>query len=322
MDADALRDAGYTLYRIDGGDNRYYYTVQNGQVLYYVSVTSLIKSTTPTSPGLIGWMLNTPNHDYERDSAAAYGTLFHIEASKLLINRTYDLDAAGDVVDEYTNQVGYREKAGQWIAKLHKDMLALAAWMQDYKVKALAVECVLAHPDGYAGAVDLLCKMTVTDKVKGYHGEVYKSGPRKGQQKETTKEFTQEITAIVDFKTGAHFYDSHEIQLDLYKRMVEHTWDDISVDRLYNWKPKAWRSAPGYDLKDQTGTPAQLKTDTLVKLWRIDNPEPKPSQGPVAKGVIDLDQPLDDNFSTQSLEELLMELEQDGQTQTNQTDLF
>jgi hypothetical protein len=107
-------------------------------------------------------------------------------------------------------------------------------------------------------------------EVKGFNGEVYKSGPNKGKPKESKS--IKKIIAIVDFKTGRKgFWESYEIQLLAYKMLVEENYPDLKIDALYNWSPKDWRSNPDYNFKDQTNTRAQRKLPYLIELYKLDN---------------------------------------------------
>src|SRR5690606_18783260 len=104
----------------------------------------------------------------------------------------------------------------EWHANAKRDVLALAQFIREHNVRPLGVEVCLASDEmGVAGTIDLPCKMTVMQD--GDWGEVYKSGPRKGETKITKAPV--EVTAIVDFKSGMKgFWESHEIQLHLYRR--------------------------------------------------------------------------------------------------------
>lgn len=307
FDEGALREPSYKLMRLDRADgaNRWYYTLAEDRVHYFASVTTVLKATLPTSPFLIDWKVQhgDSQSEYLMQSAAAYGTLMHMQAESLLINRTYDLDNTPVVVEQYCQEHGFKELALEWSRRLKKDMLSMAAFIRDYKVKPLAIEVMLASEQmGVAGAVDLLCEMSI--QQKGFYGEVYKSGPRKGQPKQTKQE--KRIVAIVDFKssTKGNFYESHEIQLHLYKRMVAENFG-IDADHVYNWSPKDWSSEPGYSLKDQTQAKSAAKIEHLLACWRVDHPEGKPSELLDCHGVLDLDQDLSLHYERKALDEML-----------------
>ena len=63
FDAEALREPPYRLKRIDSKGYRYYAIEQeDGNFIFYISTTSLIAATCPTSRYLIEWMVGTPNY--------------------------------------------------------------------------------------------------------------------------------------------------------------------------------------------------------------------------------------------------------------------
>src|SRR5690606_1373581 len=129
-----------------------------------------------------------------------------------------------------------------WITEIKKDILAFAQFMIAKNVKPIAIEIVLFHPeDNYAGAIDIVCEMD--EEEKGFFGETYASGARKGEPKESKR--TIRVNAIVDIKSGRKgFHESHEIQLHAYKEMFQVHFPDVPIHRVYNWSPKDWRNTP------------------------------------------------------------------------------
>jgi hypothetical protein len=193
-----------------------------------------------------------------------------------------------------------------WADELKRDVLAFAQFMIDCNVKPLAIEICLYHPtDGYAGAIDIVCELDIEEK--GFFGEVYASGANKGNPKETKQ--VRRVRAIVDIKSGRKgFYESHEIQLQAYKEMwnihfpaEEGFIDDI---KLYNWSPKEWRSAPSYNLKDQTESRNAKKLPYLVSLAKIED-DKRTNMVTLINGSIDLVKGLGDNISEMTFNELI-----------------
>jgi hypothetical protein len=108
----------------------------------------------------------------------------------------------------------------------------------------------------------------MTIEEKGFFGEVYKAGEKKGMPKESKQE--KVVTAIVDFKSSENgFFDKHFFQLQLNKRIFEENYPDRSIDRLFNWSPKAWISEPTFNLKDQTDGPLIDLCDCVFEQGRI-----------------------------------------------------
>lgn len=268
---DALLEAPEKVYRLDAGRGRYYYTYdEDGEIHFYISVTTFIRNSMPTSPHLVKWIAEKGYEEAMRYSAdrAAYGTFMHMEISAMLIAGRYDLYALKDKLWLYVESQKLREDFMDYLDDFKKDLLSFAKFVIDYDVTPLAIELVLTHPDGYAGAVDLVCAMTIEES--GFFGEVYKSGPRKGEPKESKR--PKRIRAIIDFKSGRKgFYDEHEVQLHAYWNMWNHNFPDTPVERVYNWSPKDWRTAPSYNLTDQTDSKEAQKLPYYVEIARIED---------------------------------------------------
>lgn len=306
-----------TVYRIDNyASGRYYYTLnENGDPTFYISVTNMISSVLPTSPHLVKWIAKM---GYEesieyKEERADYGTFMHMQIATLLIKRKIDFDKMEKELAGYCKEQNLGEgKADEWLEEIQKDVLSFAQFMVDYKVKPIAIEMVLAHPDGYAGAIDLLCDMEV--EVKGYYGELYKSGPRKGMPRETKKAI--KCRGYVDFKSGRKgFYEAHEIQLEAYHEMGRHNFPHLYEKgqppiKLFNWSPKEWRTAPSYNLKDQTYSVNKDKFNLLVSLAAIEMKKRQKRRLKIA-GILDIDavmsekEALDKNYSYEEIENII-----------------
>jgi hypothetical protein len=307
FDYDALVEAPQKVYRLQGSKDRYYYTFnEDGTVSFYTSVTTMIKFTMPTSPNLIKWIADM-GYDESKNYAAEradYGTFMHKEFAELAINRRYDTTKLKSKLKAYCEEEKLPIDFINHEDELKKDIMAFAQFMIDYKVKPLAVEIVLTHPkDGYAGAVDMPCKMTI--EVDGLDEEnPYKSGPRKGEPREVKVE--KEISAIVDFKSGRKgFYEENEIQLEAYKQMWDLHFPNKPVERIYNFSPKDWRTKPSYNLKDQTDSRSREKLQYLVELSRIESLR-RSNTVTIIDGIIELDKGINENVSEISFDELIL----------------
>ena len=297
------------LYRMHGySAGRYYYEVNGGAITFFISLTNLIGATMPTPEPLKKWIADM-GYEESREYAqerADYGTFMHMNFQTLLINRKLDLDSMGEDLKEYLEKCRLSPYLlEEWLEDQQMDALGFAQFMKDFNVKPLAIELVLASDNGYAGAVDLICLMTITEK--GFFGEVYKSGDNKGQPKETKRE--TEVIAIVDFKSGRkNFYENHEVQLEGCRRLVKENFPMIDCDKikLFNYSPSEWRSKPGYKLKDQTDCLSREKFEHLVQIAKV---EMKKRARSVMKieGTLDLDKPVEECFRELTLEELIAE---------------
>lgn len=286
FNADALREPPYRIYQLNTESYRYYYRFdENGDPVFYPSVTTLLRQVMPTSPFLIKWMLENGKEqaDEKRDLAAAYGTFMHIQFERLIINRKVNFDTMPAELLDYMQRENLPEKVfTEWIGKIRKDILSFAQFVKDYNVRALAIEIGLAHPEfHFAGCIDLPCVMTDPKTKKDY-------------------------TAIVDFKSGRKgFWEEHELQLHLYKMMWEVNFPDLPVAKVYNFSPKDWRTKPTYNLKDQTDSVNAKKIPHLLALATIED-EKRENTLTIISGEYSLDDgdPLA-NITTLSLSELI-----------------
>jgi hypothetical protein len=151
-----------------------------------------------------------------------------------------------------------------WSQDVMSDLMCFETFMIQHKVKPLAFEIPLFHPDGFATQIDLPCEMSVWEK--GYHGEVYKTtsekyGYKAGDQKMTTDEVR--IRAIINFKSKRDegFHADNELQLVLERMIWNHHFEShgLKIERIFNWGPKNWTrngksevKVPGFHLTEKT----------------------------------------------------------------------
>jgi hypothetical protein len=287
----ALEQPPYALYRVDGGETRWYY--REDKDAYYPSVTSVIGATTPTPYGLLQWMKKHGEEaDAERDKAAAYGTWLHIQIARLLINKSYDMSGITDSLYMAATDAGVRLDHTDWVNRGQHDILSFEQFRRDHDVTPTAIEACLTSDSGYAGAVDLVCTMKIGTGRNGAFLKRDNGG--------------QEITAIVDFKSGRKgFYESHEIQLHMYAAMVRENFG-ITADRLYNWSPSDWRTSPTFKLKDQTESRHAAKIPHLLEIFKIEG-RGGPGKRLSVSGVIDPDKPLTDFYQLKEAKTIVTE---------------
>jgi len=287
----------FKVFRMDGnGESRFYFTLNDkGEPTYYISVTSLISATMPTPYALIKWRVDlgweaSVAYTAER---AQYGTWLHILCDKILIDKSLDLTGNTFLREHLSNYLRTQDQdlsKPSWFTDIKNDLFAFHQFIRDHNVEPLVIEQALAHPDGYAGALDLLCYMDFD--VKGFHGEVYKAGKRKGEKKETTE--TERDISIVDYKSGRKgFHEQHEIQLKAYKNLVEFNYPSVKVRKMFNWSPKDWRSTPTYNLKDQTDSEPAKQFPYLLQIARQRKELLRPPAFRKLSGILDINKSLD-----------------------------
>lgn len=290
FDTDALIEPPYRLYRLDNKGERWYYRIaDDGKPVFYLSVTSLCNATLPTSPHLIKWIAEMGQREAKRyaEIKAHYGTLMHELCGRLLIDEVMDLESIDVDVSACKNKHGLTsEDVKGWEDELRKDLLAWAQFIQDRNVSPLAIEVAAIHESGYAGAIDLVCMID-----------------HKGKDEKEPRR----VRAIIDMKSGKKgFYEAHEIQLHAYKSAWNATFGNMPVERVYNWSPKAWRTSPSYNLKDQTDSSSAKKLQSLVDISAIERGKREKTVLKVG-GILYLSKGADKNYSVITLDELVNE---------------
>lgn len=294
------------------GRRLYFYIDVEGKPQFFISVTTFIKAAMPTSPFLIKWIAEKGYDEAQAysEERAHYGTFLHIQTGQLLIDSQYDLDGLTTKLEAYMKANSLPLSFMNYAEDLKRDVMSFAQFCIDVNYKPIAIEMVLCHPEyGYGGALDHVGVMDVEEK--GFFGEVYKSGPRKGEKKETKQK--RRAIAIIDVKSGRKdFYDEHEVQLEAYKEAWEYWFPDLPIERLYNWSPKNWRKTPTYNLKDQTGSVSREKLTHLVSLAKIDDKK-YDKRVTVLRGIIKLENGQDglaDNVFDIELSQAIIEEEE------------
>lgn len=274
FDPNALRLPDYRVGRVYYGNGRSYLRILPDGSLeqpfrLYTSLTTAIDSCQPTEHGLLAWYCEHGLDEAKRLSrlAANYGTLLHKEIGLYLIMNYYDLDTVQERVAEELSTTNYwQPETDGWAEKLQYDMVAFIAFAQEHDIKPLGIEYVLLSEKGFGTLIDLVCRLKMP--VKGFHGELYKSGERKGEPKETT--VIQEKTAIINFKSGRHgFYRNNGIQIECEKQLWEENFPDLPIDCAMNWSPKEWIVSPDWNLKDWSGEIEQAEVDAVLALAQI-----------------------------------------------------
>lgn len=258
------------LRRFNQNGKRFYACQMTDSIAVIPSVTTVIDTVIPMSfvqRKMIAEM-GLERYNQFMKERAEYGTLLHIWAQSYF---NYNEMEIGDIMDNF---YGGRlpEYARVWLNDLLKDAMSIYQWSEDCEVVPLLVEFPVLHVGlGIAGMVDLLCELNIEEK--GYFGETYKSGERKGEPKESKR--TKRVRAIVDFKSGkSGFYRSHEIQLLMYRiaysAMVQGVGEEEQQEiYIFNVAPKDWRGEiPTYSMKDQSDSAERANVFSYLNIAR------------------------------------------------------
>lgn len=263
------------IYRLTGDSHRIYFTKEAHGVTVLNSGTTLIDNYKDESGiialekwrnGLVSQGINPSDYLKERQD---YGTILHLIYGEILMGKQLTFDSLHLFIKERAmTELGYtEEEALRYFIKhkeeLFKDISSFVKWVDDYKIEPIAVEQMMrSEKYRVATAIDLVCYATVEEK--GFWGEVYKSGAKKGEPKETKQAVRKLI--IVDFKSGKSkgFYPVNILQLLLNRVIFEENLPDIKLDGVYNFAPNDWRTSPSYEFYDQERE--SKMTDFLDKI--------------------------------------------------------
>jgi hypothetical protein len=270
----AIRLPNYRVGRVNYGQGRSYVKINEDGTLespfrLYTSLTTAINSCAPMEQPLLEWYCKHGLAEAKRllTLSQHYGTLMHTEIGLYLTLNYYDFDTVQERVSEYLSAHNYwQPETDNWAEDLKRDVCAFIAFAQEHEIVPLGIEYVLVSDKGFGTLIDLVCKMRI--KEKGFWGEVYKSGERKGEPKETVK--VVEKMAIINFKSGKHgFYRSNGIQIECERLLWEENFPDVKIDCAMNWAPKEWASEPSWTLKDWSGEIDQAEVDAVLALAEI-----------------------------------------------------
>ena len=228
FDKDALREPNYKLKRFNKDGKRYYYKRDDfNRIYYYPSVTTLLGDVVPENEYLEKWKeeQGPVMAKYIMEWKAEYGTIMHILIAYFLVNKKINLNSLTSIFDISK----YKHWNDDWVYELQSDLAAFAKFANDVELKPLAIEVMLCSEKyKIAGAIDLVAEITYNKK---------------------------RIIVLIDFKSSRKNYSSisHELQLGYYKAMWEENFPNYKIDKIYNWKPKDFRTAtPTYTLTDQS----------------------------------------------------------------------
>lgn len=257
----SILEQNYIIYRFDKSGFRHYARIfENGETIVAPSFTTLMKEA-PTPFGLKQWYKNLDKDqiDFEMVNSANYGTWYHVACSQIIRGEFLIEDKPIITNDDLEKHLGlfclsqdydfYELK--KWIKikkrNLKKDLMSFIIFYQEFKIKPIAVEFPIIHPNGLvATVIDMVCEM----EYKG-----------------------KKINAVIDFKSGENFYLNSELQLHINKWLFEIEWK-IKIDKVFNFAPNISRldTLKKYLEKGKHGVykPYKFKDQTDSKeTWRI-----------------------------------------------------
>ena len=250
------------IYRLTNPSRRIYFTYVNNLPFVLNNGTGIIDNYRDKAGEIAlekwrrGLINDGKNPNEELRKRQDYGTVMHMIYGEILKNEvTLHYDLLGELMNNCAVEIGYSEEQAWYfveenINEMRKDVASFVQWIIDYKVKPIGIEVMMCSMEQrVATAIDLIAQITFEEK--GFWGETYKTGDKKGEPKETKQEVTK--TVIVDFKSGkgAGFYPKNVLQLLLNRIIFEENIKTINLDGVFNFAPNDWVSSPTYKFFDQ-----------------------------------------------------------------------
>lgn len=234
--------------------NRMYYRLLPGNQLGEpcISASTVAKAVAPDE-FLIKWIAEkgyAQAKQYMRDRGW-FGTFMHMMIEKYLVALSIgnqDLCSVMFGEDLYQMFLDYGMDTGKAhlvegeFERLAKSLFAFDQFCREYDVRPILVEhSLLDEETGVAATIDLYCELSISEK--GYWGEVYKTGPRKGDPKLTSELVRR--TGLINWKSGKHSGKKEAIQMHIEKMSFEANFSpkDFPVEFLWNWLPADFNPA-------------------------------------------------------------------------------
>lgn len=304
------------FFRTNVAKMRHYLRITNNSVKWFPSVTTVISKAVPDGDGLN--MLRTQkgeNFHSWMNELAHQGTFIHKEIGDYLRTEKFSWEFFETRVKAYLEKHNVTHyDLESWIYTLRPKIVALLRFIKEMKVTPLANEIVVSYEDRekglcYAGAIDLIGYVNVREK--GYHGEVYKSGTKKGEPKETYQEARKLM--IIDFKSGTSFFKTYGMQLKMYKMALEQS-TGLKVDGIMNVCPKEYKNGnqPNYNYKIWEDSEVK-NVETYLELF-FDEYK-RPEKVAVFKGEMNGQDGIDSIFSYKEADEYVKDLSKVKQVQ-------
>ena len=250
------------IYRLTNPNRRIYFTYQSKLPIILNNGTGILDNYRDKAGEIAlekwrrGLINDGKNPSEELRWRQDYGTVLHLIYGIILKNEVQlEYELLGELITNCAIEIGYSEAEAvnftmRNINEYTKDVASFVQWIFDYKVVPIGIEVMMCSMKyKVATAIDLIAQITIEEK--GFWGEVYKSGEKKGEPKETKKEVTKII--IADFKSGKGngFYPKNVLQLLLNRIIFEENIQSIKLDGVFNFAPNDWVNTPTYKFYDQ-----------------------------------------------------------------------
>lgn len=237
----------YTVYRTTARGRRFYFREVDGQINFYVAVSSIIRAMMPQPEFLIKWKAELGYEEageYTRQRALR-GTLMHELFTEFQRTGSVNLDEIPKAVNAFCKKHDITFDTYDWPEFCQKALLSLSAWINEFNVVPIAVEMPLVSARGFAGCIDLVAQMDIPQRGKE---------PIRG-------------TVIVDFKSGSIDSDEYAVQLHAYKLLWEENFPHFPIAKIFNWAPTDFKKDK-FTYKDKEQSDSNWNLEDFVDFLR------------------------------------------------------
>lgn len=236
----------YELFRINSPRGRIYFRFQDRvnqlEPLFYSGSTNMLEEV-PRSEYLIQWIANKGYSDAKRYMwiRMLYGSFSHSRLADLVMLGTCPLDDLPEMLKKYYYDQSFYitdSELREFGKEIQKDMIAMQQWIIDHKVRFVFSEYpVYSDIDGLGSQVDIGAWVTVDFPVQGFKKD---GTPKKIMDKEP-----REVFALINYKSGDNFYESHRFQLEAEKNMFIECNPSFTDSPIYvfNLAATDWKSS-------------------------------------------------------------------------------
>lgn len=231
------------VYVVSDGEYRRYYTFdrETFQPEFYLSVTQFVREVLPMSKHLLEWYLKNGMVEANRilKERSTYGLILDILLAKYIMREKINLDTdIVPLIKEHTENNGIRVNEKEWETLFKKEVQSFHQFVIDYEVQPIASQLMLGSREyGLLGQIDFVCEMN-----------------EKKYTEKTPSAARKRVLALLDFKGGRHFHESHEFQLVCYREIWNANYPENQIEMIGNYSGSDWRKSVGYTFKDQSST--------------------------------------------------------------------
>jgi len=264
------------MFRYNGKGMRWYYQINDGKPVFYPSITTITGHAMPETDQqkyLRGNMGNDNFFTMLRQKGL-FGTFIHEQLQLYFIRKYIDFDKLKYDIQDFALSNNIEFDYFNWYYDAPYVLSCFARFIDEYELECYGTEIPVTYEHSgvrWASLVDFIG--TATIDTMGFDGYFYKSGPRKGEPKDT--KVRKKVNVLIDWKSGSGFYPQHAAQLAMCDFAVLQTYG-FKADILLNVAPTEQRANndPNYKVMDQTSNREYEYIHYYAQRFAEDNPTP------------------------------------------------